>query len=123
MFILSKKAPDTCWILSWTTRVQLPVGAGISLSVAAFKPVLGISEPALSDLHLVPRLRIRGALPPLPIHLYGMLLKYRDNCNFVVFITLNKYEGVSKSFQTGCLEQELQMIQLYATRCSCIAIL
>jgi hypothetical protein len=30
------------------------------------------------------------------------------------------YEGVSKSFRTGCLEQ---MVQLSATRCSCIAIL
>jgi hypothetical protein len=34
-----------------------------------------------------------------------------------------KYEGVSKSFRTGCLERELQMVQLSATRCSCSAIL
>jgi hypothetical protein len=34
-----------------------------------------------------------------------------------------KYEGVSKSFWTGHLESELQMVQLFATRCSCIAIL
>jgi hypothetical protein len=33
------------------------------------------------------------------------------------------YEDVSKSFRTGRLEQELQMVQLSATRCSCIAIL
>jgi hypothetical protein len=33
------------------------------------------------------------------------------------------YEGVSKSFRTGRLERELQMVQLSATRCSCIAIL
>jgi hypothetical protein len=33
------------------------------------------------------------------------------------------YEGVSKSFWTCSLEQELQMVQLPATRCSCIAIL
>jgi hypothetical protein len=33
------------------------------------------------------------------------------------------YEGVSKSFRTGRLEQELQMVQLSATRCSRIAIL
>jgi hypothetical protein len=32
-------------------------------------------------------------------------------------------EGVSKSFRTGTLERELQMVQLSATRCSCIAIL
>jgi hypothetical protein len=34
-----------------------------------------------------------------------------------------KYEGVSRSFWTGRLERELQMVQLSATRCSCIAIL
>jgi hypothetical protein len=33
------------------------------------------------------------------------------------------YESVSKSFRTGCLERELQMVQLSTTRCSCIAIL
>jgi hypothetical protein len=33
------------------------------------------------------------------------------------------YEGISKSFRTGRLERELQMVQLCATRCSCIAIL
>jgi hypothetical protein len=35
----------------------------------------------------------------------------------------NKYEGVSRSFRTGRLERELQMVQLSAVRCSCIAIL
>jgi len=33
------------------------------------------------------------------------------------------YEGVFKSFRTGHLERELQMLQLSATRCSCIAVL
>jgi nuclear receptor subfamily 1 group D protein 3 len=33
------------------------------------------------------------------------------------------YKGISKSFQTGRLERELQMAELSATRCSCIAIL
>jgi len=32
------------------------------------------------------------------------------------------YESVSKSFRTARLERELQMLQLSATRCSCIAI-
>jgi hypothetical protein len=35
----------------------------------------------------------------------------------------SNYEGVSESFQAGHLERELQMVQLSATRCSCIAIL
>jgi hypothetical protein len=33
------------------------------------------------------------------------------------------YEGVTKSFRTGRLERELQMVELSATRCSYIAIL
>jgi hypothetical protein len=36
---------------------------------------------------------------------------------------LSAYDGVSKSFRTGRLEPELQMVQLSATRWSCIAIL
>jgi hypothetical protein len=32
-------------------------------------------------------------------------------------------DGVSKSFRTGRLERELQMVQLSANRCSCITIL
>jgi len=38
--------------------------------------------------------------------------------NYCVF-----YESVSRRFWTGHLEWELQMLQLSATRCSCIAIL
>jgi hypothetical protein len=38
-------------------------------------------------------------------------------------VTFVIYEGVSRSFRTGCLERELQMVQLSATRRSCIAIL
>jgi hypothetical protein len=34
-----------------------------------------------------------------------------------------EYEGVSKSFRAGHVERELQIVQLSATRCSCIAIL
>jgi len=33
------------------------------------------------------------------------------------------YEDVPKSYRNGRLERELQMVQLFATRCSCIAIL
>jgi len=33
------------------------------------------------------------------------------------------YEGVSKSFRTGRLEPELQVVELSATRSICIAIL
>jgi hypothetical protein len=33
------------------------------------------------------------------------------------------YEGVSKSFRTGRMERDLQMVQLLVTRCSYIAVL
>jgi hypothetical protein len=42
--------------------------------------------------------------------------------HFVIDLTL-LYESVSKSFRTGRLERGMQMVQLSATRCSCIAIL
>jgi hypothetical protein len=37
--------------------------------------------------------------------------------------SVSVYEGISKSFRTGRLERELQILRLSATRCSCIAIL
>jgi acetolactate synthase regulatory subunit len=44
-------------------------------------------------------------------------------CLYVcVYTRAHTYEGVSRSFRTGRLERELQMVQLSATRCSCIAI-
>jgi hypothetical protein len=40
-------------------------------------------------------------------------------CPYKITSTMKaKFESVSKSFQTGCLELELQMVQLSATRCS-----
>jgi hypothetical protein len=36
---------------------------------------------------------------------------------------MSNYESVSKSFRNGRLERELQMVQLSASRCNCIAIL
>jgi hypothetical protein len=45
-----------------------------------------------------------------------------ENCTPFDIKHLLLYEGVSKSFRTGRLERELQMVQLSATRCSCTAI-
>jgi hypothetical protein len=41
----------------------------------------------------------------------------------VLFFKVVVYEGVSRSFRTGRLERELQVVELSATRCSFIAIL
>jgi hypothetical protein len=50
------------------------------------------------------------------VSILGKVLSNFDNSYSV-------YGGVFKSFRTGRLERELQMVQLSATRCSCIAIL
>jgi hypothetical protein len=76
------------------------------------------------------------------LHLFGTILSCNEeSLNFVCPLTSDivhlvrsfvrwlvgwlvgcTYEEVSKSFRTGRLERELQMVQLSATRCSCIAI-
>jgi hypothetical protein len=61
-------------------------------------------------LHLQPKLRMRGAIPPNP-----SASNYEEREKDI--------RGVSKSFRTDRLELEPQMVQLSATRCSCIAIL
>jgi hypothetical protein len=47
----------------------------------------------------------------------------RTASHFYPYCTGHKYEGVSKSFRTGRLERELQMVKLSATKCSYIVIL
>jgi hypothetical protein len=46
----------------------------------------------------------------------GLLQTFKRSPQFI-------YEGISKSFPTGHLERELQIVQLSATKYSCIAIL
>jgi hypothetical protein len=48
---------------------------------------------------------------------------FSNRINIAVLPYRELYEGVSKSFWTGRLDRELQMVQLSATMCSCIAIL
>jgi hypothetical protein len=52
--------------------------------------------------------------------------EYEDRCGMQILrerMLSSVYESVSESFRTGRLEPELQMVQLSATRCNCIAIL
>jgi hypothetical protein len=53
--------------------------------------------------------------------LHSFHSSFNTGCTSEDFILT--YEGVSKSFRTGRLERELQMVQLSATGCSCITIL
>jgi hypothetical protein len=60
---------------------------------------------------------------------YAIVLLLFDDRTLVISqqvpngISAVSYEVVSKRFRTGRLERELQMVQLSATSCSCIAIL
>jgi hypothetical protein len=62
-------------------------------------------------------------LPFTPSRICSMVkVKVKSLC-FTKHHAMKTYEGVIKSFRTGRLGRELQMVQLSATRCSCIAIL
>jgi hypothetical protein len=54
--------------------------------------------------------------------IFGSWSTYKLNNTITQFL-LSCYKGVTKSFWIGHLEWELQMVQLFATRCSCMAIL
>jgi hypothetical protein len=56
---------------------------------------------------------------PQYVFMAWCLVKHRDSFTHDLFL----YVGVFRSFRTGRLESELQMIQLSATRCSSIAIM
>jgi hypothetical protein len=62
---------------------------------------------------------IKGHGSNLSGHMYRQMLK---DSSLERLQALN-VRGVSKSYRTGRLERELQMVQLSATRCSFIAIL
>jgi hypothetical protein len=61
------------------------------------------------------------------LHTYQGILFFVHvlTCNnyYINIDAMKPYEGVSESFRFGNLKRELQMVQLSATRCSCIAIL
>jgi hypothetical protein len=74
------------------------------------------SSPRYLDFANTGIVPLNSATPP-----YFQILVW----SLFMFITpyWTLYEVVSKSFRTGRLERQLQMVQLSATMCSCIAIL
>jgi hypothetical protein len=86
------------------SRVRFPAGLGISLYTTASGTALGPTQPPIqwvpgtlslgvkrpgvkltTHLHLVPRLKISGAIHPLTLRLHGVVLslkKHRDNFTF-----------------------------------------
>jgi hypothetical protein len=70
-------------------------------------------------LHCVQIMHKRRVLY-FPNYLNNLCSVSRNINKKCAFVT---HEGVSTSFRTGRLERELQMLQLSATRCSCVTIL
>jgi hypothetical protein len=54
---------------------------------------------------------------------FNITLPFSQAVSKPVGFKQTQYEGLSKSFRTGRLEREMQIVQLSATRCSCIGIL
>jgi hypothetical protein len=48
---------------------------------------------------------------------------YKVRTNAMLTLSSHHIKGSNQNFRTGRLEREQQMVQLSATRCSCIAIL
>jgi hypothetical protein len=125
------------WISIRGSRVRFPGGGAGNLSLhhrvqndsmahLASCPMgtrglsLGIKRPVRETDHSPPSsAEVKNAWSytstPQYVLMTWCLVKHRNNFTF--------YEGVTKSFRTGLLEWELQMVQLSATRCSFIAIL
>jgi hypothetical protein len=74
------------------------------------------SSEILVSYHIITQHEKQKATTWIFITHHENLKSYMKCCCFL-------YEGVSESFQASCLEQELQMLQLSATRCNCITIL
>jgi hypothetical protein len=106
-FTSRERAPGTHWIGGWVgTR-------------AVLDPVMKRKIPS-------PR---RESNPRTPI-VQPVAQRYTDwaitALRWGVIVSKQRrkwYEGVSKSFRTGRLERELQVVQFSATTCRCIAIL
>jgi len=97
-------APEPVW-MRWQ-RDKLP-----SSPLPGFEPRLSSPQPSHYTDWVTPWMRMQI------VALFG--LSYRRQSEHL----LSRYEGVTKSFRTGRLQPELQIAQLFATRCSCIAIL
>jgi hypothetical protein len=67
--------------------------------------------------------KIHGAIPPLLNKLPWRGVQLRKCTGYTLIIFGKEYESVSKSFRTGRPELELNVVELSATRFSCITIL
>jgi hypothetical protein len=79
------------------------------------------------DFVWVHNIRANLILVPWPVLYMNIRLKFvkflKDSFVNMTNYSFKTYEGGSRSLRTSRLERGLQMVQLSATRCSCIAIL
>jgi hypothetical protein len=96
--------------MGWTIGVlgfDSRQGLGIFLFTTVSRKALGPTQPPIqwvpgalsrgvkltTHLHLVPRSRMRGAIPPLPLYVFmaWYLVKHRDSFTFISFNMLQLY--------------------------------
>jgi hypothetical protein len=107
--------------ISWRGPTKLKI-------LLSIKPLPGLikSSPHTHTLYHKSTLILSPIYPyefQVVTSLQIFLSKFINVTGRLLNVTVHTYEDVSKSFRTGRLERELQMIQLSATRCSCIGIL
>jgi hypothetical protein len=143
-FRSSRFKPTKCVIVTKVIGSCVNLRAGLDTVQTSKYPFQPGTEPRssipklrtlLTELHCTSRNKIRprtGSVvlkSVLQIRKFSMRTDGRTDITFHYALILGAsrkeriYEGVSKGFRTARLERELQMAQLSATRCSCIAIL
>ena len=84
-----------CWLHAWWVSTWFSTEAEIVLFAAPFRPAVGPTQPSIqivrnvfpwawsshvlkltTNLHLLPRLKMLGAVPHLPILVYGVVLNF-----------------------------------------------
>jgi hypothetical protein len=122
-FTPRERAPGTHWIGGW-------VGPRAVLDAVVKRTIPSLRRESNPRTPIVQRIvRNRKSRQKITEQIFSVqflsfvsVLKCFCSLIFILYL-FSLYEGVSKSIRTGLLEQELQMVQLSATRCTCIAIL
>jgi hypothetical protein len=122
----------------WSVPLRIDFDTCTLVGFIQRRPPVPRCTPSLHHICTIMACRVRAILPPciaptlhvfLPTQVFSpptaVTLK-RDRLTHSEICRMSSdkaHSCVSKSFRTGLLERELRMVQLSATRCSCIAIL
>jgi hypothetical protein len=87
---------------------------------------MGVKQPQNVADHFSPysaKVKIVCSCTSIPPYIFLVWFLIKQRGIFFKILNQSVNKGISKSFQTSHPEQELQMVQLFATRCSYIVVL